>query len=83
MKQPQSYERLQDWMNAKGVNQKYLARLAGISEQHLCMVLRGSRRCSLRVALRLSELTGVPVENICQWPKVLDGRTLERVFKAS
>jgi hypothetical protein len=38
-----------------------------MSEGHLSNVLKGSRRCSLRHAIALHELTGVPIRAIAKW----------------
>jgi plasmid maintenance system antidote protein VapI len=57
-------------MDRNGVNQGQLARMAGLGQAHLSMILRGSRQCSLIKALALSKVTGVPVENLVAWPKV-------------
>lgn len=64
-------------MEAEGVNQVQLVELmreAGepISKGHMCDILKGSERCSLRKALVLSHITGgaVPVEAIKEWPRI-------------
>jgi transcriptional regulator with XRE-family HTH domain len=61
---------LQEWMQREGVNGAELARRAKISQSLLSMILSGSRRCSLKNAVTLNAVTGVPAENIAQWPKV-------------
>jgi plasmid maintenance system antidote protein VapI len=61
---------LQEWMEREGVNATELARRAKILPSLLSMILRGSRRCSIKTAVKLNAVTGVPVENIIQWPKV-------------
>lgn len=70
-----AYSSLQDWMDRTGTNQTELARRAGLTKPHLSMILRGSRRCSLRTALTLAKVTGVPVEKLTAWPKVPVKRT--------
>lgn len=55
-------------MEATGTNQAELAKRAGINPSHLSNILRRSRRASLYLALRLSKLTGVPIEVIAEWP---------------
>lgn len=72
MKKRQTYRSLHDWLDRTGTPQYVLARMCEISEPALSMLLRGSRRCSLVKALRLSEVTGVPVEKLVEWPKVHD-----------
>lgn len=64
------YTSLQDWMERTGTTQSKLAALAGIKPPTLSMLLKGSRRCSIRVAMQLSAVTGVPVEKLVEWPKV-------------
>lgn len=60
-------------MDATGTNQAELARLVGIDQSHLSNILRKSRRCSLPVALKLSQVTNVPIEIIAEWPGHYDG----------
>lgn len=67
-KTTKSYPTIQAWMEATGTNQTELARRVGINQSHLSNILRRSRRASLYVALRLSKLTGVPIEVIAEWP---------------
>ena len=55
---------IQAWMDSRGYRQEDVAKLAGISQSHLCNILRKRRGCSLDVALRLSELTNVPLDAI-------------------
>lgn len=57
-------------MERTGTTQARLAELAGIKSPHMSSILKGSRRCSLDVALRLAAVTGVPVEKLVQWPKI-------------
>jgi plasmid maintenance system antidote protein VapI len=69
MKKRPVYKSLHEWLDRTGTPQYKLAEWTGISEPALSMLLRGSRRCSLVKALRLSEFTGVPVEKLVEWPK--------------
>lgn len=64
---PQS---LQEWMEREGVNSAELARRAKLQPSMVSMILRGSRRCSVRSAAILHGVTGVPVEKLVAWPKV-------------
>jgi len=57
-------------MERTGTTQAKLASLAGIKPPTLSMLLKGSRRCSIRVAMQLSAVTSVPVEKLVEWPKV-------------
>lgn len=61
---------LQAWMEREGVSSGELARRAKLKPSLMSMILTGGRRCSLRNAVVLSAITGVPVENIVTWPKV-------------
>jgi transcriptional regulator with XRE-family HTH domain len=61
---------LQEWMEREGVNGAELARRAKIPQSMVSMILSGSRRCSLKNAITLHAITGVPVENLAKWPKV-------------
>jgi transcriptional regulator with XRE-family HTH domain len=62
-----TYTSLQDWMERTGTTRRLLAKRAGIDESHLSKILSGSRRCSLEKALRLHEVTTVPVDNLVRW----------------
>lgn len=64
------FSSLQDWMERTGTTQSKLASLVGIKPPHMSMLLKGSRRCSIQVALKLHAVTGVPVEKLVEWPKV-------------
>lgn len=67
-----AFPTVQAWMDATGTNQAELARLVGIDQSHLSNILRKSRRCSLPVALKLSQVTNVPIEIIAEWPGSYD-----------
>lgn len=79
MKKRRQYRSLHEWLDRTGTPQYVLARMTGISEPALSMLLRGSRRCSLVRALRLSEVTGIPVENLVEWPKFQESEKKARV----
>jgi DNA-binding XRE family transcriptional regulator len=64
------YTSLQDYLERTGTTQQDLAKMVGISGAHLSNILKGSRRCSLKLGVALAAVTGVPVEKIVQWPKV-------------
>lgn len=76
------YESLQDWMERTGTNTTQLAKLAGIGRSHLSYILTRSRRCSIVKAIRLSRVTGVPVEKLIEWKKVKYPSTSKRSFKS-
>ena len=78
-KNDRPYASLQDWLERTGTNQAALAKLVGIKSPHMSMLLKGSRRCSIVLALKLSHVTGVPVENLVEWPKLPIVRTSVRV----
>jgi antitoxin component HigA of HigAB toxin-antitoxin module len=63
-----AYRSVQAWQEATGTNNARLAKMLGCTESHLSNVLKKSRRCSLKLALDLSRIANVPVENICEWP---------------
>lgn len=66
-KRRKAYTSLQEWMEGTGTTAARLAAMAGISPPHLSKILSRSRRCSYEKAIRLHEVTGVPVENIVRW----------------
>jgi plasmid maintenance system antidote protein VapI len=68
-KKKRAYRSLSDWLDRTGTNQQTLARRAGVTDSVISDLLRGSRRCSLGTALKLNELTGVPVEKLVAWPR--------------
>lgn len=74
MAQLGKYSSLQEYMERTRTNANQLIekvrRLTGetISAPMMSMILRGSRRCSLRRALILSHVTGVPVDVLRKWP---------------
>lgn len=59
-----AYVSLRAWRDATGTKQEDLARMAGISQQHLANIELKTRSCSLEVAMRLSRITNVPIEAI-------------------
>jgi antitoxin component HigA of HigAB toxin-antitoxin module len=67
-RRPRVFRSLQDWMDFTGTNQTTLARRVGVKPAHMSNVLRKSRRCSLQIALKLHEVTGVPITTIAAWP---------------
>ena len=64
------FSTVQDWMRATGTSQQELAKVLGISQSHLCNILRGNRKPSLDLAFSIARLTNVPVENIDQTAEV-------------
>jgi plasmid maintenance system antidote protein VapI len=82
MKRKRTYRSLHEWLDRTGTPQYVLARRAKITDSTLSMLLRGSRRCSLDVALRLGEITGVPVEKLVEWPKFQPTATMAKKLAA-
>ena len=56
------------WLQATGTSQAQLAEMVRVSPSHLSNILSGSRGCSLRIVLKLSQITNVPIENIVTVP---------------
>jgi transcriptional regulator with XRE-family HTH domain len=65
-----AFPTVQAWQDAHNVSQLELAKLLGISQSHLCNVLRGNRRASLNLALQIAKLTNVPIETIAETARV-------------
>jgi transcriptional regulator with XRE-family HTH domain len=76
------YASLQDWLERTGTPQITLARLAKISPAYLSRILSRSRRCSVEKALKLSSVTGVPVEKLVEWGKSRRPAIPEQAFKS-
>ena len=58
----QSFSRLWDWMKETRTNQKQLARRMNVDPSLVCHWLTGGRVPSLYNAMKLSELTGIPMQ---------------------
>lgn len=63
-------------MERTGLNATVLLRLINVkgfamSKGTLSDIAAKRRRCSLRYALVLEEITGVPARRICEWPPVM------------
>lgn len=65
-----AFPTVQAWMRATSTSQQELAKVLGISQSHLCNVLRGNRKPSLDLAFQIARLTNVPVESIDQTARV-------------
>jgi plasmid maintenance system antidote protein VapI len=76
------YGSLQEWMEHTGTPVQTLAQLAGMDRTHLSRVLTRSRRCSLAAAMRLSEVTGVPVQKLIEWKSCAVSPRFDRVFNS-
>jgi transcriptional regulator with XRE-family HTH domain len=78
-----TYDSLQAWMEATGTTADTLSRRTGIGRSHLSRILSRSRRCSFEKAFKLSEVTGVPVENILRWFMGDSQAISERAFNST
>jgi transcriptional regulator with XRE-family HTH domain len=52
---------LTEYLAQSRLTQRALARALGISPSHLCDMLAGRRQPSLTVAVRIEQMTGVPI----------------------
>lgn len=50
-----------EWFERSGYTQRKAAGLLGITEQHMSHLVAGRRQASLPLAVKISELTGIPV----------------------
>lgn len=57
----------------RGIDRAAFAKAVGISRSHLDMILRGEKRPGSKLALRMSKLLGVPLEEIL-FPKVREAK---------
>jgi transcriptional regulator with XRE-family HTH domain len=79
---------LNEWMERTGTTGNRLIELLkaegySLSRGHLSNILKGSRRCSLRTAIALHEITGVSIKSIARWPSLRDDRTRETLSSSS
>ena len=63
-----TYASIYDWMERTGTHQTELAKLTKIKRSFLSYILNRGRRCSLENALKLSAVSGVPVERLFDRP---------------
>jgi transcriptional regulator with XRE-family HTH domain len=54
------------WMRKRGVNQRELARIAGVHESMISRFLNGTRFLGVRPLLKLAKAMGVSVEALFQ-----------------
>jgi len=57
---------LAQWFERSGYTQREIAARLEITEQHMSHLVSGSRTPSLALALRISELTGIPVAELAK-----------------
>jgi len=46
----------------KGRTIRYLAKQLDITEQYLCLILKGNRNCSLKLANKIAQINNVSVD---------------------
>lgn len=78
--QPATSATLQEWMQQTGTNATMLLEMMrakgwSYSHGHMSSVLTRSYRCSAILAIRLNEITGVPIKNLMAWPPARNSRT--------
>jgi len=65
-----AFRTLAEWQKSTGLSQGDAAKFLGLSQPHWCNILRGNRKPSLNLAIKLSQLTNVPVEAIAETQRV-------------
>ena len=50
------------WMQKNGVTQNELAAQLGVSQSFLSIMLHGKRKPSVKTAIKIEEVTGIPYE---------------------
>ena len=56
-----AYKRLKQEIDSRGIKTKFIANEIGISPNYLGQVLNGSRKLSTDVAVKASQVLGVPL----------------------
>lgn len=59
-----SFNSLQEYMKKNDLSRKQLAEKLGITEQYLSFIFSGKRTFGAQAALRISKITGIPIENL-------------------
>lgn len=54
------------WMNARGISQRELAKIAGVHESMISRFLNGTRSLGIRPLLKLANAMGLSVEELCK-----------------
>jgi plasmid maintenance system antidote protein VapI len=57
-----TYKRLKQEIDKRGIKTKFIAQQVGISSNYLGQVLNGSRKLSTDVAIKVSQVLGIPVD---------------------
>jgi transcriptional regulator with XRE-family HTH domain len=63
---------LKRWLREQGWTQERLAAYLGVRQGNLSLMLSGVRNVSLDAGLKMSELTGIPAEDLITEPKTLE-----------
>ncbi len=72
---------LKGWRERRGMNQQELALAAGLAQQSVSMVERGTKRCSEATAQRLADALGVELADLLRAQE--EGRSPPRVSHPS
>jgi plasmid maintenance system antidote protein VapI len=72
------YTSLRAWLKGTGTTQRELAREANIPESTISDLLNCKEYCGMASAIRLHEITGVPVEKFVDWELLRRSRRSER-----
>ena len=59
-------ESLQEFKKIRKLTQKQLAVLLGISQTYISLYFSGKRTFGAKTAIRISQKTGIPIENLIQ-----------------
>lgn len=65
-----AFPTIEAWMRANNVNQGELAKCLAISQSHLCNIIKGNKRPGFLLALKISQLTNVPIETIAETARI-------------
>lgn len=57
-----TYKRLKQEIDKRGIKTKFIAQQVGISSNYLGQVLNGSRKLSTDVAIKVSQVLGIPLD---------------------
>ncbi|PWT33878.1 XRE family transcriptional regulator [Limosilactobacillus reuteri] len=59
---PDAYKKLKSEIDGRGLKTKFVAEKIGIGQNYLSQILNGSRDLSANVALKASQVLGVPID---------------------
>lgn len=59
---PDAYKKLKSEIDDRGLKTKFVADKIGIGQAYLSQILNGSRNLSSNVALKASQVLGVPID---------------------